>query len=260
MRILITLMLTILASPVAFSSIISWSGNQFDDRGTSTVDIQTNLEWLDVTETFGRGYSDVLQDTITSGGQFSPSENWRFATLEEFNSLANNWFGLSISGRNHTSIDDTGFNGIFGNNDFLIVEEFIRTFGDTTAASLALQTNPFVISPTGTGRIFGYLAGAHPTIAGAFNSASILDNEFSENHLGVPSDQGDIFSTNSGAVANPNGTSLGSFLVRNASVTVSEPPVFYLLIVSLIALLLRARQLNLISKFNDVFTRNCAIR
>ena len=99
----------------------------FIDNDTTTIDLSSGLEWLDLTETLGRSYNDVYSDITTDGGQFDVADGWRHATKEEFISLVNRWFDPSVAfDGSFIHYADLGVNET--NTD---INEFITVFGDT---------------------------------------------------------------------------------------------------------------------------------
>jgi hypothetical protein len=95
----------------ANATIIQSSGNNFNDLGTSTIDVNAGLEWLDINIT-ERSHCDWIADSgnnpftnIVSHGCFNHSVSdgldliedgiWRLATRSEFTTLLQNWFGTS---------------------------------------------------------------------------------------------------------------------------------------------------------------------
>lgn len=104
--------LTLLISALSFTAqgaLIQMSGNSFDDLGTSTLDLQTGLEWLDI-KTDSRSQCSVYQDiggaipagctSFDSLDLFDDHAGWRYATSQEFTSLLSSWMGLTVSTNN----------------------------------------------------------------------------------------------------------------------------------------------------------------
>jgi hypothetical protein len=107
----------------------------FNDLGTSTIDMVSGLEWLDLTETINRSYDDVYADITSSDGHagtdvFSLTEGWRYATLDEVGLLLYRWFG------DDDTPDVLGYFNDLGNVNASapLVGQFIGTFGDTYRA------------------------------------------------------------------------------------------------------------------------------
>jgi hypothetical protein len=66
--------------------------DSFDEQGTYLTDINSGLDWLDVTATAGRSYNDVYAATQDSNDALY---DWRYATADEVNGLVSNWLGLA---------------------------------------------------------------------------------------------------------------------------------------------------------------------
>ena len=110
----------------AASSLVQAIPLGFIDNETSTIDTNTGLEWLDLTETMGRSYVDVAADITDDGGTFSSADGWRYATQSDFVTMVNNWFDPA----NVFTGEFTLYSAL-GNDDPAELNEFIYTFGDT---------------------------------------------------------------------------------------------------------------------------------
>lgn len=64
------------------------------DQGSYLTDTSSNLDWLDVTETFGKSY-DYVNSQFGVVGLYA---GWRYATGDEFNTLLSNFTGTTITG------------------------------------------------------------------------------------------------------------------------------------------------------------------
>tara|TARA_R110002167_G_scaffold159962_3_gene355723 strand:+ start:6423 stop:7115 length:693 start_codon:yes stop_codon:yes gene_type:complete len=101
----------VLAIGSAQAAIIQSSGNNFNDLGTSTIDLNAGLEWLDINNT-ARSHCDWIADsgnnpftsisnhgcfnnTVSDGLDLIEDDIWRLATRSEFTVLLQNWFGTS---------------------------------------------------------------------------------------------------------------------------------------------------------------------
>lgn len=184
----------------------------FVNCGNTTYQESASLEWLDVTITQGRSYSDVLADINDAERQwldfFSKDENWRYATKEEFKNLIFDWFGV---GFNHYHA--VGFP--FGNFDERSVELFIYTFGDTYARFLAAEEHPLSISLDGAGAVKGLL-GSYKGVTnwehhiGFVNDSEMVYRNSQSNYRDVTD-----YATYAGVQADINKSdNVGSFLVR----------------------------------------------
>ena len=130
-----------LSSLTAHANIIIASGNSFDDLGTSTIDLQTNLEWRDVHLTNGRSLCSVAQDIggpIPAGCNsydgldlISNAEGWRYATRSQAAALLSDWFGVAIplnGGQFVNGVLAQQFNNVFADGAVFIRPDF---FPDT---------------------------------------------------------------------------------------------------------------------------------
>lgn len=103
--------LAFLAVGTAQAAIIQSSDNSFNDLGTSTIDLNAGIEWLDINNS-ERSHCDWIADSgnnpfisISSHGCFNHIVSdgldlvedgiWRLATRSEFTVLLQNWFGAS---------------------------------------------------------------------------------------------------------------------------------------------------------------------
>lgn len=112
----------------------------FVDNGTTTIDTNTGLEWLDVVESANWSYNDILGE-FGVGGQF---EGWRHATLFEASTL---WSSTPFPIGHAASPADAG------------ILTYIHLFGET----LENIVLPFFDMHT----VIGYLdAGGSPTAPG----------------------------------------------------------------------------------------------
>ena len=80
---------------LAVSALLMAAGSALADlvdNGTTTTDTDTGLEWLDITETTGLSYNEVLaSDYVTNDG-------YRFATEAEVHQLYTNAGGTPTQG------------------------------------------------------------------------------------------------------------------------------------------------------------------
>lgn len=225
----------------AHASIINVAGNPFSDFGNFTVDLTSNLEWLDVTATAGRSYCDVnsdIQDQSPSlacgfsSDTFGVSEGWRYATSAEFEQLVSNFFAVDYQGT---------FNSPFGGlTDIPFIEQFISLFGDTLAFDYDSQLFPESRTELeGSGYIRGILAddmGIDAKIAGDVEDFQVFDLT---NNVPLYDYADQISNTNSYSIEY-RGNEVGHWLVRDthlSSVPVSEAPSLALFLIALGAFL-----------------------
>ncbi len=114
---LILAVLLVISPFFASASIITVSGNLFDELAGSTIDLQTNLEWRDMNLTIGRSQCSVYQDIggpspagcSSSDGLdlIDDADGWRYANRTEVAALLSNWFGTTFSVVGTTTVDAT---------------------------------------------------------------------------------------------------------------------------------------------------------
>jgi hypothetical protein len=152
------------------ANIITALGNQFEDLSDTTVDLQTNLEWLDLTLTQGRSYSDIENDIATAGGTFNLNDAWRIASQHEVYALISSWFGIDFQHGGRFDIFISPSQGID------LIETFIRTFGDTGDAAGDLANSNLDAAPDGTASITGYYNKINPN--GKVSAIVVRDEEY----------------------------------------------------------------------------------
>jgi len=121
----------------------------FSDLGNITVDHNSGLEWLDVTETASTSYEDMINEL--SSGSGLGSNGWRHATQLEFQQLISNFFNVSYTGGSFGA-------GPFSEGDSTLVEQFIHTFGDSLWNGWQIQDEPYLIESDQSGYTYGFLA------------------------------------------------------------------------------------------------------
>jgi hypothetical protein len=148
------------------------------DHGQYTYDSETGLYWLDVTITQGLTYTEVNQ-RLAPGGTL---ENYRYANHAELETLlqhfgippqGNTCYASSIGGTLPLYCDDV--DAAYAE----LIEDVIRTLGDTEAA--ILNPNPFNedVSPDGAGMTRGIILAAPGTnVAGGRGTVWIEDGEY----------------------------------------------------------------------------------
>lgn len=120
------------------------------DMDNMTYDTDTGLYWLDVTETYGMSYNEVILETSTGGSL----PGWRYATPSELDQLIIN-FGYSPVTQNcgyGVLVCDEIIQG-----DNVIIETIINTLGDTQDIFLDGSSQERDVSSTGAGYTRGYL-------------------------------------------------------------------------------------------------------
>ena len=208
----------------------------FRGLGSSTVDVRSGLEWLDLTETLARPYVDVFQDIRDTGTEiqddFAASDGWRYATLADFYTLVDHWFDLggAYAGGDYTDPP-------FGASDEPLVEEFIQTFGETLDPFLDGANSALDVSASGAGQSRGVLVAVSVDFVTAnVYHGLVFDNELVFRSTGTggsdADDRLDTFLQSNGAQS-----TLGSFLVRQASVP--EPSSLWLLVAGALGLAAR---------------------
>lgn len=221
------------------SLLTTSSGSQFEDFGSSTLDIQTGMEWLDVTETTNRSYDDVYADIMTEGGQFEPN-SWRYATAREVEELAMNWFGFDAS-----QIVFTYLSGGSASD----LDDFISTFGDTMVDFAEGLGAGITFDEESAGFAYGLInsnelfeGSGEPTRSLSFFSDMSYLMESGERYDGP-----DIVAAQYGFVGTYESyPELGSFLVRDFSGSqasayvqeVSEPASFFMMFSAAMAMFL----------------------
>jgi hypothetical protein len=168
------------------------------DQGTTTLDPNTNLVWLDLTQTQGISYNDV----VGNNGVNFISQGWRYATLADFLNLAAD-AGVPVS----KHIGEGDFAASYANGLALIDLLGVTSTGYAGfLESFGLLGTPFPGTPglqTG-GEFFtnpNYWVGAYTT------SAQAEAQDFASN-------------------------SLGSYLIRDADVATTPLPGSFILFAS----------------------------
>ena len=149
------------------------------DLGYITRDTATGLDWLDVTETRGLSYNNVVSEMGVDGAY----EGWRYATEGELATVIIN-FGYTPLNYNPSSLDCI-ICDFYGNDgptlpDDPYIENIIRTLGDTNDAhydSTCVQANSGCadIHSDGAGRLTGIIAKSD--VPGSHYHAQITDDE-----------------------------------------------------------------------------------
>lgn len=220
------------------SLLITSSGGQFEDFGNSTLDIQTGIEWLDVTETTNRSYDDVYADIMTEGGQFEPN-SWRYASAREIEELAMNWFGFDASQIVFTYLQGGSASDL---------DDFVSTFGDTMLGFAEDVGARITFDEESAGFTYG-LINSTELFEGSIEPTRSLSFFSDMNYLmegGERYDGPDIVAAQYGFVGTYESyPELGSFLIREFSGSkasayvqeVSEPESFFLMFGAAMAML-----------------------
>lgn len=115
-----------------FSFIISFAKTayaipvSFIDLGSSTIDTNTGLEWLDLS--FTHSYTGLAPSQLyleLQAGEGLGADGWRIANMSEYQALVNNFIGIDLGYGNHCFGVDLGCSNI--NIDPLVVD-FMDTF------------------------------------------------------------------------------------------------------------------------------------
>jgi hypothetical protein len=98
--------LAMASSMSAQAAVITVSGKNFDDRGTSLIDQSTGLEWMDITPTLSRTTCSIIKDaggpvpagchTFDDVDLIADTDGWRLATRAETAQLLSNWFDVPV--------------------------------------------------------------------------------------------------------------------------------------------------------------------
>jgi hypothetical protein len=105
----------------AQAELLSTDVSVFND-GLATLDTQTGLEWLDLTETHGINYSNL--DNIVANSY----PGWRKATIAEIDTLFTNTFDGLVLGTLQTlnSTQTSDFISLFGANSNGFADSFVE--------------------------------------------------------------------------------------------------------------------------------------
>ncbi|MCP5013072.1 MAG: VPLPA-CTERM sorting domain-containing protein [Aestuariibacter sp.] len=182
------------------------------DLGNLTRDTGSGIEWLDLTETRGMSYNEVMAETQTGTLQ-----GWEYATAAQFDQLISN-FGYTpvTSGCLYSVIHCD--NATAGQPE--VVEHIIRTLGDTADAYWDGVGHIYDAAPDGAGYSYGMLAEYYPspTNTNITSMALIYDYETIYRSSGAPAaDDVDYVMTLNDAILRddpPAQENYGSFLVR----------------------------------------------
>lgn len=137
------LMFVTLASNAA---VITVSGNSFDDKASSTVDIAAKMEWRDIQLTDGRSFCSVAKDTGSSVPAacssfdnmdlISDAEGWQYATRAQVAQLLTDWMGVPVDPAGYTGVDpalSTQFLDVFAGGASDSRPDFLSDYADYPA-------------------------------------------------------------------------------------------------------------------------------
>jgi len=173
------------------------------DNGTTTLDSNTNLDWLDLNQTLGYSYNQV----ITNSGVNFIAEGWRYATAAELGQL------FTDAGGSGTYNEDTNSSTIASNPTWaaaaLLADLLGSGHNDTYFSGAAILADVVLGDFQQTGRFLAYDVGG-----GTFHADLHTNDGF------VPRDQ-----------------SYDSFLVRNHVVATTPIPASLLMLATGLAAL-----------------------
>lgn len=181
------------------------------DLGNITRDTDTGLDWLDVTETRGLSYNQVMAQ-MGPGGTY---EGWRYATTAELDQLIINFGYTAINSCAGTHLHcDPAIPG-----DSLVIESFIKTMGDTWDAYADILSGPYDTTSDGAGWTQGLIDGNNSSGASGTDYAMIADSEHVIRGNGAfGGDADDIVNTAYGSLTfDQTSGYIGSFLVKSTA-------------------------------------------
>lgn len=225
---------------------LSFSANAaIIDLGNITRDTGIGLDWLDVTATRGLSYDQVAEQ-LGVGGVY---EGWRYAAAAELDQLITD-FGYVAQTDNCSSSALYCDNGVRGNGvggQGELVEDMIRTLGDTYKEYLDSSQSNYAVSPAGAGYTYGIL-GAQNQSGGWMDVGLISDGELINRYsvdpldpfADIPGDSPDrVYSVLGSAYSSDFNLTRGSFLVKVSPVPI--PASGWLFMSALIGLVVKKR-------------------
>lgn len=183
------------------------------DQGNSTFDTDTELVWLDVTETLGMSYNQVLNQ-LGEGDQFY---GYRYATADELQVLLTN---IGFSGVSTTPNTSLVFSG-----ESALLEQTIQLLGDTARDAFVPQFDGDVLL---SGQTWGMVEWCCNSLTGdTFPTAALLqDSDYGDTSGGSPFYHYDYIQIYNGSRDKDSfNDELGSFLVEGVYEPVSAVPV-----------------------------------
>lgn len=194
------------------------------DYGTYFQDTDTGLYWLKLDATQDRSYNDISSKL----GYQEEFEGWRYASIEELETLVGN-YGIPSPG--NTCAIGTYCGSLDATYDEQ-VEDLIRLFGDTWDDYLDATNDTKDAAPDGTAKARGLIGEPYPWASyERIAMATIQDREWVDRATGDPiNDWPDAIWTE-GGVAGPTedgaALSFGSFLVRDTDPSLPLPPDYF---------------------------------
>lgn len=165
-----------------------------EDHGNYLTDKTSGLDWLDITNTFGKSY-DYVSSQFGEAGLYA---GWRYATGEEFNSLISNYTGATISGY-----------GVI-NQETDLIDGLVTMLGYYTPLVDVYYAAGFIADP---GPLTSY-----------YYRAGICNNDQARVSCMLGGDAQDVSVAHLDfAASNYSQWNIGSFLVRSTSNNVPEP-------------------------------------
>lgn len=211
------------------------------DNGWYTVDTESGLSWLDLTDSriYEQPYDDVVAETLPGGAL----DGWRYASVLELTQLLDHW-GV-VSADNIDFMDSGGPRWQTGSINTVLTSDVVNTLGDTYLIyrnDVYASYGPWTTDEPGQAlMILGYLGDSSNENPGEAYVGRIIDRDYT-NNLGTFTNHDDI---DLSYVDRPTWLGIeggSSFLVRNALVSeVPIPAAGYLFISALAGLLARKR-------------------
>lgn len=192
---------SIIFAIVAFSPLMSVTAESkpilpIIDHGYYTTDVNTKLEWLDVSITSGLSYNAVMSRT-EEGGDLS---GWRYATIDELTELLGNWGWFTGPATSTVNFHNAWFDNLDSNLSLEIVKTLGGTEGQQDSfGSIVHGVNGLLADDTHVGSGYKYFASLISVSPGGPNTDSYREAyAWSETDLGL--------------------NHIGSFLVRSTNV------------------------------------------
>lgn len=220
-----------LIAVASFIACVAPAGAQVVDSADHSflTDTATGLDWLDVTTTAGMSFNQVSSQ-FGIGGQFA---GWRYATLDEFNTLVSNYSGIAIAAGNYgqVTMETDRIDGLVTLLGSTLDSYFLQTRGVTYNEYFGLQGREVYQSR-------GMLADFYPANPDSRRMAALVDDDRSVTSIDFSYASFGTQSVQTSDYVN------GSFLVRQHVVAapVPEPETYALLLAGLGMVGLTARR------------------